>query len=133
MACHISRLPQELLVQCLDFEDMDVIQTWNMRNVSHAFRHVVDGWFQLHVIPITQFEIDWPEYDYLNRETTSGKCFFSTRCTFAGFKNKEKRMALFRDEDLQGDPDAWGQKRDPRAAAGLKRKWEEAVSAYQKS
>lgn len=116
------RLPNELLAQCLGSSE-DIIHMWTTcRNVSRTFRDAVDHRFRTEVLPSTKIEFDWANWEYLNEEELTERCFFNIELAFAGFKDDEKEIAYFRET---ADPDAGPE--DPRYTKRLKEKWMDAV------
>lgn len=115
-------LPNELLAQCLGSSE-DIIHMWTTcRNVSRIFRDAVDYRFRKEVLPLTKIKFDWANWEYLNEEELTEKCFFNLQLEFAGFKDEEKEIAYFKEVV---NPDSGPE--DPRYTKMLKQKWIDAV------
>lgn len=126
----ISKLPRELLAQCIETTLDPVYQWCTCRSVSHEFREATDLVFEKTVLAETwiDFDLDW---EYLDEENQTDKCMFDVQCKFFGFADAEKKIAVFK-EDLPVPEDEEQRQRFERIQRMLKEKWMDNVCSYWK-
>ena len=128
MACYINRLPIELLMQCFEDDRFDITYLWmTCRNVSRPFRDAVDLSMRDKILSLTQININWPGFEYLDKENCQEKCEFELCLGFDGFQDKAKEIAVFKEEILN-DSVFTVEPENPRAGIILMAKWKAAVS-----
>lgn len=66
--------------------------------VSRAFRDGVDYWFENNLLRQTEIEFHWANWEYLNEEELTEKCFFRLTLELGGFRDGEKTIAYFEEK-----------------------------------
>ena len=105
----------------------DLPSLWRKcRQVCRTFRDIVDDIFRKEVLPdmMIEFDLDW---DYLDQENLTMKCFFGLEMAFDRFADENKEIAVFKNSIRAHEKEpGFIETHDKLERA----KWEEKLSVY---